>query len=118
MKPRSARAAQAAAPISVEAAFDGKDALILTFFNEGDVAIDIETASAHDAQDVKRYHLAPKARLEETRAIAAAGHWYDLSVTTPSQPGFLRRLAGHAETGKPSVSDPMIGATDPSLRSG
>ena len=33
--------------------------------------------------------------------------WYDLSVTTQSA-GYLRRIAGHAETGRPSTSDPQL----------
>jgi phospholipase C len=34
--------------------------------------------------------------------------WYDLTVTVDSDPGFLRRFAGHIETGRDSVSDPAI----------
>jgi len=36
--------------------------------------------------------------------------WYDLTLTIDSDPKFRRQLAGHVETGKPSVSDPAIGA--------
>jgi phospholipase C len=35
--------------------------------------------------------------------------WYDLSVTSTASPGYLRGLAGHVETGQPSVSDPALG---------
>jgi len=35
--------------------------------------------------------------------------WYDLSITVESDAGFLQQLAGHVETGKDSVSDPMLG---------
>jgi len=35
---------------------------------------------------------------------------YDLTVHIDSDAGFQRQLAGHVETGKPSVSDPAIGA--------
>lgn len=34
--------------------------------------------------------------------------WYDLRVTDEADEGFLRRLAGHVETGQPGVSDPGI----------
>lgn len=36
--------------------------------------------------------------------------WYDFSVKVGSDPGFLRQLAGHVETGRPSVTDPAIAA--------
>jgi phospholipase C len=98
-----------AAPLSVEAAFDGKHDLILTIVNESGGALEVETAGGYAASDARRHRLAPMERIQETRSIAAAGHWYDVGVTIPGQPDFLRRLAGHHETGKPSVSDPMIG---------
>ena len=33
----------------------------------------------------------------------------DMSVTAAGDPGYLRRLAGHVETGRPSISDPAFG---------
>ena len=35
--------------------------------------------------------------------------WYDLTVEAGSDPTFRRRLAGHVETGRDSVSDPALG---------
>lgn len=43
------------------------------------------------------------------RAIAATAHWYDLIVADRDDPRWLRRLSGHVETGRPSLSDPAIG---------
>jgi phospholipase C len=40
---------------------------------------------------------------------AHAGGWYDLTITDPDHPGFLRRLAGRLENGKPTSSDPAMG---------
>jgi phospholipase C len=37
--------------------------------------------------------------------------WYDLTVKAASDAGFTRQLAGHVETGRPSVSDPAIRST-------
>ncbi|MYZ39231.1 MULTISPECIES: phospholipase C, phosphocholine-specific [unclassified Streptomyces] len=34
--------------------------------------------------------------------------WYDLTVVSDKDKGFLRRLAGHVENGTPGVSDPAI----------
>ena len=36
--------------------------------------------------------------------------WYDVTVTSHDDPAYLRRLAGHVETGLPSISDPALGA--------
>ncbi len=36
--------------------------------------------------------------------------WYDLTITVDTDPSFTRRIAGHVETGKPSMSDPALGA--------
>ncbi|MBS0383716.1 MAG: phospholipase C, phosphocholine-specific [Proteobacteria bacterium] len=38
----------------------------------------------------------------------ASADWYDIEVTSGAD--FLRRFAGHIETGAPSMSDPLIGA--------
>ncbi|HYQ18216.1 MAG TPA: phospholipase domain-containing protein, partial [Polyangiaceae bacterium] len=35
--------------------------------------------------------------------------WYDLIVTVDSDPSFRQQLAGHIETGRDSVSDPLLG---------
>jgi phospholipase C len=39
--------------------------------------------------------------------------WYDLAVRVDSDALFERQLAGHVETGRPSMSDPAIGAAVP-----
>jgi phospholipase C len=39
---------------------------------------------------------------------SSAGGWYDLTATLPGS-SWTRVLAGHLETGKPSVSDPALG---------
>ncbi|WP_250479364.1 MULTISPECIES: phosphocholine-specific phospholipase C [unclassified Caballeronia] len=36
--------------------------------------------------------------------------WYDIEITVDTDSAFLRRLAGHVETGRDSMSDPAFGA--------
>jgi phospholipase C len=36
--------------------------------------------------------------------------WYDVQVTVDTDRTFIRRLAGHVETGRDSASDPALGA--------
>ena len=46
---------------------------------------------------------------DHVRPVSSSFGWYDLSVVTDADPGFLRRLAGHLENGRDSVSDPAFG---------
>ncbi len=48
----------------------------------------------------------PGVTIEEAWVLAASHHWYDLTVSNNDDASFQRRLAGHVETGKPSISDP------------
>jgi phospholipase C len=42
--------------------------------------------------------------------LRAAYGWYDLTVTVDTDPTFTRRLGGHVETGRSSMSDPALGS--------
>jgi phospholipase C len=59
--------------------------------------------------DTQVLTLAPGARTNSVWAIEGSHHWYDVTVTIDEVPGFVRRLAGHMETGRPSRSDPGFG---------
>jgi phospholipase C len=39
--------------------------------------------------------------------------WYDLTLQVETDASFQRQLAGHVETGKPTMTDPAIGAGVP-----
>ncbi|NIK58823.1 phosphocholine-specific phospholipase C [Kribbella shirazensis] len=43
-----------------------------------------------------------------TRTITTTSRWYDVSITTDADGTYLRRFAGHVETGTPGTSDPAI----------
>jgi len=55
------------------------------------------------------FQLAPSGRAVQTWTLAATGGWYDVCITSPEAPRYLRRLAGRLETGAPSTSDPAMG---------
>jgi phospholipase C len=57
----------------------------------------------------RRYWLLPGQRVESHWDVTGCDHWYDLTATCDADPLFLRRFAGHRETGRPSVSDPALG---------
>ena len=52
--------------------------------------------------------VAPGAARELVVELQASQRWYDVSVTSDLDATFLRRFAGHVETGQPGVSDPAI----------
>jgi phospholipase C len=54
----------------------------------------------------------PNRQAEMTLVLRDTGSWYDLQVTVESDPTFVRRVAGRIETGRHSVSDPAMGASD------
>jgi phospholipase C len=66
-------------------------------------------AGAYPRGAPRRYALAPGAVVKDAWRLDAAAPWYDLAVASDGDPAFLRQLAGHMETGRPSSSDPAIG---------
>lgn len=44
--------------------------------------------------------------MSRTIDLRAGKRWYDVTVTAEGDSGFLRRFAGHVETGEAGVSDP------------
>jgi phospholipase C len=73
------------------------------------------TANAYVANRERGYRLAPGEEATDTWRIAEAGHWYDISIVLADDSRFLRRLAGHVETGRPSRSDPALDGLAPSM---
>ncbi|WP_306319960.1 MULTISPECIES: phosphocholine-specific phospholipase C [unclassified Streptomyces] len=61
--------------------------------------------SGSDAPALTRQvRVAPGDRTTVTHPAAKAHGWYDLAVTCADEPDFARRLMGHIENGRPSVS--------------
>ena len=61
------------------------------------------------------YPLKPGGFKEDHWSLASSNNWFDISVTTAESPMFLRRFAGHVETGRPSTSDPAVFSEEVSL---
>lgn len=53
--------------------------------------------------------VGPSATVALTRPLGASFGWYDLSIRSSSDSQFLRRAAGHVETGMAGRTDPLIG---------
>ncbi|MGU7857468.1 phosphocholine-specific phospholipase C [Burkholderia orbicola] len=45
-------------------------------------------------------------RIEAHWDLSCSSHWYDLQFAVAGNAGWARRIAGHVETGKPSITDP------------
>jgi phospholipase C len=88
---------------------NGQVRLILT--NKGATAVRLTITDAYGKSHPAAYHLRPGARAVHTANPARSHGWYDLSVVSDQDGTFLRRLAGHVETGRPSMSDPAIGTS-------
>ncbi|MEU6402483.1 phosphocholine-specific phospholipase C [Streptomyces sp. NPDC046985] len=79
----------------------------LTFANAGSTAVTFTATDAYAPTQHYTYTVQPGAsRVVKGWGVAAGNHWYDVTVTSSTDSAFLRRFAGHVETGAPSTSDP------------
>ncbi|MDQ3576746.1 MAG: phospholipase C, phosphocholine-specific [Actinomycetota bacterium] len=79
----------------------------LRMTNTGRAACTVTVVVGNRSGGPSTYSVAPGATVEDHFRVDGTGNWYDLTATTD---GFLRRFAGQVETGKPSTTDPVIGA--------
>ncbi|MGH3382926.1 MAG: phospholipase domain-containing protein, partial [Actinoallomurus sp.] len=95
----------------VTARHDGKGELVrLVLTNAGTTAVRLTVKDAYGDGRPAGYRLRPGASATHTVRLRRGHGWYDLSVTSGQDEAFLRRFAGHVETGRPSTSDPAIAA--------
>jgi phospholipase C len=100
------------AAVRVAARADGAaEALVLTLVNDGERMESVTLRDAAYGAGERMIALGAGATLQEIWKVAASGHWYDLVIEGPG--GETTRLAGHVETGRPSITDPA--ATAPVL---
>jgi phospholipase C len=78
--------------------------------NEGSAPVALEVRStAYIEAPPRLHHLNPGASVMDDWDLSASHNWYDFIITCAEAPSFQRRLAGHCENGKPSISDPLLG---------
>jgi len=90
------------------AELDGLMRLVVT--NEGSRACIVTVTPSGDYTHLppRRHIVLPGGHVESLWEILSSDHWFDFSVTSDHDPRFLRRLAGHRETGRPSKTDPAL----------
>jgi phospholipase C len=59
------------------------------------------------AERMTEWPLPQGATVASTHDLSASQGWYDFSIALEGSGTYLRRFAGHLETGRPSTSDPM-----------
>ena len=79
----------------------------LRLINTGTAACTVKVANSYvPSKGSHSYELQPGSSAEDHWPSSPTHNWFDLSVTTDESPTFLRRFAGHVETGRPGTSDP------------
>ncbi|WP_030917605.1 phosphocholine-specific phospholipase C [Streptomyces sp. NRRL B-24720] len=81
--------------------------LTLALTNSGAAAVVLTLSSAYGST-TQAVTVDPGATVSHTVDLQTTGRWYDVTVTSNADTTFLRRFAGHVETGAPGVSDPAI----------
>jgi phospholipase C len=106
-QPNGAGESASSAQPEVKAFYDVANGnIFLVFENTGSVAVTLTVTDNAYGAAARSVNLPPTSALEGSWNLGASHHWYDLSVTSSSDPTFLRRLAGHVEVGRTSISDP------------
>jgi phospholipase C len=103
--------ATGSANLQVNAAYDRHSGgIVLTIRNAGSGAAKVNIFDAYTDKTQTRV-VQPQGSATFVDPLNKVFGWYDLTVRVDSDANFRRQLAGHVETGKPSVTDPAIGAT-------
>ncbi|GAA3547470.1 phosphocholine-specific phospholipase C [Kribbella ginsengisoli] len=83
----------------------------LTFVNGGTKTVTFTGVDRYAPTQPYSYTVQPgTSRVVPNWGVAAGNRWYDISVTSSTDSAYLRRFAGHIETGAASTSDPAIGS--------
>jgi phospholipase C len=83
--------------------------LQLVLANDGSTAVRLTVTDGYgSAAEPGSYQVRPGEQVTCAVRTERSSGWYDLTVTSDQDPGFLRRVAGHVETDAPSTSDPAI----------
>lgn len=86
------------------------DTLQIVLGNSGTAACHVSLkANFYSEAQTSTHELPAGGSITLDWPLAASQHWYDLSLSSSHDRRYLRRFAGHVETGRPGVSDPAIG---------
>ena len=107
------RLGSAGSAVEVEAqAFAPTLELGYRLVNNGASAVTLAIKDGYTGTTVEQV-LAPGETVTRTVATAPTYGWYDVIITSAADGSFTRRLAGHIENGRESITDPAIGLALP-----
>jgi phospholipase C len=98
----------AANGLAVSATAEGSD-IKLALTNTTTETVEIEvTCESYNGVRPWKAKLSPGQTKSHSWPLSATRGWYDLSVAIKGDATFVRRFAGHVETGKDSITDPAM----------
>lgn len=100
-------AADAAAKPEITACYDAANGdVYVTFANAGSSALTVTATDVAYGGAARTLTIPAGQRVEAHWDLSCSSHWYDLQFAIAGNVGWTRRIAGHVETGKASVTDP------------
>ncbi len=87
---------------------DGEGGIELAIANNGEHAATVVVLDAYTGKTFSKL-LNRREHFDQSWALRNFHGWYDLIVRVAGDSAFEYRLAGHVETGKDSVTDPVLG---------
>jgi phospholipase C len=82
--------------------------LFLDLVNSAHTACTFTVVDNSYGEPPRTFKVAAGMTSRQDGCLSGSHGWYDITVTCSADPAFLRRLAGHVETGWPSRSDPTF----------
>ncbi|HEU5408613.1 MAG TPA: phospholipase C, phosphocholine-specific [Nitrospira sp.] len=80
--------------------------LYLSLVNSGSVPCSLTVNDGYGHAEPRHYQVAAGATVEDHWDLSPSSCWFDLTVSSTEDPEFVRRFAGHLETGRSGTSDP------------
>jgi phospholipase C len=96
------------ANLSTRTSYDRAGGITLEVVNHGSRSVNLRIADVYTRQTLTRPLAAGRTFVWHWSLSTSYG-WYDLTVSVDSDPTFRQQLAGHVETGRDSMSDPLLG---------
>jgi len=94
--------------VRIKAAYDTEHGeVLLTLENGGTGTVPLQFQGKHGEPPPPPVWVEAGQTVPSSVAAASNANWYDFVIGTPD--GFLRHFAGHIETGRASMSDPLLG---------
>jgi phospholipase C len=84
--------------------------IVLVLHNAASNATTVRIVDQYTGQSVN-LSIGPGATMSPFFSLARFSGWYDFVITLASDSTIQYRIAGHLETGKPSISDPVLGGS-------